>query len=65
MYFQSKKISPWTGKDYARIIIYFLANYVLLGGLFVLAIFFNCDVSAEKFRNYFSNGNGSNTFYTL
>lgn len=65
MYVQSKKTSRWTGKDYVKIIVYFLANYVVLGGLFVAAIFFNCDMSVQRFTEYFVSENGLNNFLYL
>ncbi len=64
MYVQSKKVAPWDGRDYFKIILCFAISYLVLGGLFVLAIFVNCGANAENFIQYFS-GEGINDFIYL
>lgn len=64
MYVQSKKVVQWTGKDYLKVILCFAANYIILAGLFVLAVFLNNGASKDAFVGYFTSG-GINTFIYL
>ncbi|MBQ9481392.1 MAG: HDIG domain-containing protein [Clostridia bacterium] len=41
MYVQTKKVAPWGTKDYVKTILFFLINYIILGALSALAVFFN------------------------
>ncbi len=54
MYVQSKKVAQWTGKDYLKTMISFGLCYIMLGLLFVLAVFANCDANPEAFKEYFA-----------
>jgi len=65
MYVQSKKVAPWSGKDYAKVIACFVANYVVLAGLFVLAAFVNCIVQETEFIDYFTADGALDNFVYL
>lgn len=65
MYIQSKKVSPWNKADYAKVILCFIFNYIVLGALSLLAVFINHGASGEQFVSYFTSGEGLNNFAYL
>ena len=65
MYVQSKKVAQWSGKDYFKVILCFVVNYIILAGLFVLAIFINNDADASAFVGYFTTDGINNFIYLL
>lgn len=47
---QSRKVQPWTGRDFLRTITLYVFNYVLIAGWFLLTIYLN---DTKGFRSYF------------
>ncbi|MBQ7642759.1 MAG: HDIG domain-containing protein [Clostridia bacterium] len=48
MFYQSQKITPWTGKDRARTIAFYALHWVITFALFVLAKYAAADFDGEK-----------------
>ncbi|MBP5193402.1 MAG: HDIG domain-containing protein [Clostridia bacterium] len=65
MYAQSEKVARWRAGDYVRTILTFVISYVILGGLVLLAVFFNHSASTTDFIKYFEEGAGLKDFIYL